>query len=254
MTAALERNTLLNQILAVRASVKNDVSDKITKFHRLLSLKDPINGVVRTYKPKNDDDFRYPPEGNNVQVKASVVLQDVAAELTRLFDVTACMDWSNQHAKADIVLLGDEPVTLLHDVPVHYMLFLEKQLVGIETLVRKLPVLPPTETWTYDPNSAVHRSDPIGTMKTQKIRKAHVLYPATDKHQAQVESYTEDEPIGTWTTVKLSGALPAERIAQLLNRVITLNQAVKFAREQANLQAVTDPKPGRRIMEYLFAE
>lgn len=254
MTAALERSTLLNQIIAVRASVKNDVAQKITRFYHLLQRNELLSGLARTYNPVNDEDYRFPDETTQVQVKAATMLREASDHLVRLFDVTAAMDWTNQHARADIVLFGgDNPVVLVPDVPVSYLMFLEKQLVDLETLIRKLPTLSPTETWTFDPGTDTYKSNPIGTTKTQKVRKSHVLYPATDRHPAQVESYTEDQPIGTWTTVKLSGALPAERVNQLLERVTTLSQAVKFAREQANLVDIVDAKPGRRIFEYLFA-
>ena len=38
-------------------------------------------------------------------------------------------------------------------------------------------------------------------------------YEATEKHPAQVETYTEDIKVGEWTMVKFSGAIP-----QVLNR------------------------------------
>lgn len=252
MTEATD-GTRLNQIIAVRPAVKNDVMDKVNKTYHLFQRTELHSGLARTYTPKDDDGYRYPDETTWVQVKAISLLREAANELGRLFDVNAAIDWTNQEAKADIVLFGDEPVTLVRDVPVSYLMFLEKQLVSLESMVRKLPVLPATETWEFDPNSDVYKSQPIGTTKTQKVRKSHVLYPATDKHPAQVESYTEDEPIGTWTTVKMSGAVPGERINQLLTRILTLQQAVKYAREQANLTMVVDPKPGQRIMDYVFA-
>lgn len=253
-TPTAERTTLLNQIIAVRASVKNDAEQKLTKNYHLLQQKSLLVGHSRTYTPENDEGFRYPAESSNVQVKVEKVLREVGHDLTRLFDVTAAMDWTNQNARADVVLIGGEtPVVLLHNVPVSYLMFLEKQLVNLETLVRKLPVLDSTEDWTFDPATDVFKSQPVGTVKTAKVRRSHVLFPATDRHPAQVESYTEDIPIGTWSTVKFSGALPATRVNMMLNRITALAQAVKFAREQANLAEVQHPNPGRRVFDYLFA-
>jgi hypothetical protein len=254
MTEATD-GTRLNQIIAVRPSVKNDVQGKVTKAYHLLQRTELHSGLARTYTPRDDDGYRYPDETTGVQVKAISLLREATNELARLFDVNAAIDWTNQEAKADIVLLGgDKPVVLVPAVPVSYLMFLEKQLVDLETMVRKLPVLPATEMWEFDPNSDVYKSQPIGTTKTQKVRKSHVLAPATDKHPAQVESYTEDEPIGTWMTTKMSGAVPGERVNQLLGRIQGLQEAVKYAREQANMTKVVDPKPGKRIMDYVFAE
>jgi hypothetical protein len=255
MTAAVERTTKLNQIVAVRAGVRSDVEKKLTKHYHLLQRAELLNGLARTYQPLDSEGYKFPDETTQVQVKATTVLREVAGDLTRLFDTTAALDWSNQEARADVVLLGgDEPVTLVKDAPVSYLMFLEKALVNLETLIRKLPVLPSTETWKPDPATDTYRSEPIGSTKTAKIRRNHVLYEATDRHPAQVESYSEDVPIGTWTTVKFSGALPAQDINKMLDRVVTVAEAVKFAREQANLAEVVDPKPGRRILEYVIGK
>lgn len=255
MTAVAERNTtLLNQIIAVRTGVKGDSEKKLTKHYHLLQRSELLAGMARTYTPRDDEGFRYPDETTFVQVKVEGILRDVAADLEDLFDVTAAMDWTNQNARADVVLLGaDQPVVLLKDVPVSYLMFLEKQLANLETLVRKLPVLPSTDNWTFDPASDVYKSDPVGTVKTAKVRRNHQLAPATDRHPAQVESFTEDVPVGTWSTVKYSGALPANRVNKMLNRITELTQAVKYAREQANMTAVVTPNPGRRVFDYLFA-
>lgn len=254
MTAVAERTTLLNQVIAVRASVKNDTEANLTKVYHLLQRSELLAGLTRTYTPRDDEGFRYPPETTNVQVTTEQILKNISVDLSRLFDVTGALDWTNQDARADVVLLnGPEPVILLNDVPVSYLMFLEKQLTNMETLIRKLPILPVTENWTFDPASDTYRSEPVGTVKTAKVRRNHVLAEATDRHPAQVESYTEDVPVGTWSTVKFSGAIPAKRANTMLARVTTLMQAVKFARERANLAVVVEPKPGRAVMDYIFA-
>lgn len=254
LSTAPERSTLLNQILAVRASVKGDVEKKLFAHHHRLRQPVLLSGMARTYVPRDDEDYRFPDEGQTVQVKARQVLDEIAADMADLFDVTAAMDWTNQHARADVVLLGgDQPVTLLTDVPVTYLLFLEKQLLGIEDLVRKLPVLPPTEQWELDPATDTYKTPRVGTTKTKKVMRNHVKAEATDRHPAQVDTYTEDVPIGTWYTVKFSGALPAEQVNKMLNRVHELQKAVKFAREQANMEDVVKVNPGRTVMDYLFA-
>jgi hypothetical protein len=47
--------------------------------------------------------------------------------------------------------------------------------------------------------------------------------------------------------------LPAKRINELVERVEKLQQAVKFAREEANNAEVTQQKTGEKIFGYLFA-
>jgi hypothetical protein len=53
--------------------------------------------------------------------------------------------------------------------------------------------------------------------------------------------------------VKFSGALPAKRVNELVERVEKLQQAVKFAREEANGAEITDQQVGEKVFRYLFA-
>jgi hypothetical protein len=75
----------------------------------------------------------------------------------------------------------------------------------------------------------------------------------TDKRPAQVEVYYEDVVVGYWRIVKFSGALPAQRINELLARVDKLQHAVKFAREEANHIDADDQKVGEKVFSYLFS-
>ena len=49
-----------------------------------------------------------------------------------------------------------------------------------------------------------------------------------------------------------TGALPARRVNELLERVEKLQQAVKFAREEANNVEVEDQTVGEQVFGYLF--
>ncbi len=150
-------------------------------------------------------------------------------ETSKLFDVTATKDWTNCKARADVVVDGQ---TLLAQVPATYLLFLEKQLVDVHTFVRKLPVLGASEAWSFDPSADCW---------------------ATEQHPAQVEVYYEDVIVGYWRTVKFSGALPAQRVNELLARVEKLQEAVKYAREEANNIEADEQRVGERVFGYLFA-
>lgn len=92
------------------------------------------------------------------------------------------------------------------------------------------------------------------TTKTKKEQRPIVLYDATDKHPAQTQLITEDVSIGTWKTVKQSGAIPVPRKKVLLERVDKLLKAVLVAREQANSVEATDECVGAAIMGYLTRE
>jgi phage gp46-like protein len=94
---------------------------------------------------------------------------------------------------------------------------------------------------------------PEETVRTKKIPKAFIKAPATDKHPAQVDVYTEDVIVGTWTRTMFSGSLPAGRKLDLLRRVDAVAEAVKMAREYANQADAVDRKIGAALFDHIFA-
>jgi hypothetical protein len=240
----------LNQIIAVEKGVKTRSQKELTEAHHALQKPSLLAGIARTYRPKDEEGEQLPPEATRVQIKAEEIIARTAAILVELFDVTATKDFANCQAKASVVVDGR---TLLADVPVTYLLFLEKQLVDLHTFVKKLPVLDASESWIQDPSADCWVTEPTQTARTKKIPRNHVKAEATEKHPAQVDVYHEDVVIGYWKTVKFSGALPQRRVNELVSRVEKLQNAVKFAREEANGINVTEEKHGRVIFDYLFA-
>ncbi len=240
----------LNQIIAVEKGIKTRSHTELTEAHHALQKPALLSGISRSYRPKDEEGEQLPPEATRVQAKAEEVIRKTADILVALFDVTATKDYSNCKARADVVVDGK---TLLAAVPVTYLLFLEKQLVDLHTFVKKLPVLDASESWIFDPSADCWATEPVQTSKTKKIPRNHVKAEATEKHPAQVEVYHEDVVVGQWKTVKFSGALPAKRVNELLERVEKVQHAVKFAREEANNQEADEQKIGRSVLGYLFA-
>ena len=244
--------TKLSQIIVVEKGIKSDAARRVTDLHRDVQKQPLLSGISRSYQPRDDDGDKLPPESTRVQVKADDVLAEASQILTRLFDVTLTKDIANCKATADVVVNG-EP--LLKAVPVTYLLFLEKQLTDVHTFVAKLPLLDPAEDWedAIDPVTGCWKTRPAQTVRSKKIPRNHVISEATKEHAAQVQVYMEDVPAGDWTTVKFSGALPATRVRQLLDRVEEVQRAVKYAREEANATEVADRKAGDAVFGYLFA-
>lgn len=241
----------LNQIVAIEKGVKADAVRKESDAYHALQKTQLFGGIARTYRSKDDAGDQLPPEGTLVQLKADEVLHQVGQDLTRLFDVVLTKEYANTTASADIVL--PDGTTVLHRVPVTYLLFLEKQLIGLRAMIGKVPTLDPSEKWEYDPAAGVYATEVKSTTRTKKVPKAFVKAAATDKHPAQVEVFTEDVIEGFWDTTKFSGALPVDRVTELLARVDDLSMAVKFAREAANSTEVVDSKAGAAVFGYLFA-
>jgi hypothetical protein len=244
--------TLLNQIVAVETGIKSKTTRVVTDLHRLSQNETLLNGRIKTYRPKDEDGDRYPPDNQPVQLRHSDVLVTLAAELTKLFDVVLTKDVGNAGATASVSVPG-RPTPLLADVPVTYLLFLEKQLTDLRTFVDKLPALDPSVVWHQDPALVDWRSQPVDTVRTKKVPRNWVKAEATVNHPAQVEVYHEDVVVGYWSTTRLSGALPALVKGGIISRVDDLLTAVKYAREQANSLPVADMHVGKTVFDWLLS-
>lgn len=243
--------TALNQIIAVRKGVQSETHAQVTTLHRDMQKPTLLSGLTRTYRKIRDDDADLPGEAQRVQVRTDEVLAQIAALYTKSWNMTAAVDWTNCVARADVVVDGQ---TLIRDAPVSFLLYLEKQLTNLHSIIDKAVVLDPADQWRWDGNASAWVTAPATTVRTKKEPRNHVLSPATDKHPAQVQVFTEDVPVGYWDTVKFSGALSGERRQQLLARVTALREAVKVAREQANMTDVVLPGPSSQLFAYLLAE
>lgn len=243
--------TILHQIIAVEKGTKTRTYAAVTEIHKANQHANLFEGVAKTYQPNEEGGEVFPPESVIVQKVGQHQLDDVARHLTELFDITATKDFANTTAKADVVL--DNGTVIVKDAPVSFLLFLEKQLNDVRTLIDKMPTLDPAVQWTKDPNSYTFISEPIKTHRTKKVQKPLILAPATDKHPAQTQLITEDVVVGYWTAVKRSGALPIPRKAELLARVEKLAKAVKFAREKANGAEAPEQNVGAAIFSYILA-
>jgi hypothetical protein len=241
----------LNQIIAITAGKKSQAQKTITEAYQNLQKTTLLEGISRTYKPRDDDGEQLPPEKKQVQMKVGDAIRYVVAALTDLFDIVATQDRANCQAKANVVVDNN---TILKDVPVTTLLFLEKQLVDIHTFVEKFPTLDPGESWEYSPDVDHYASEPYQTTKTKKVLKNHIKAEATKEHPAQVDTYTEDVVVGYWTTIKFSGAMPARLKNEVLDRVRKLQEAVKCAREEANGMEVQPVKIGTAVLQYVFGK
>ena len=190
-------------------------------------------------------------QNKKLQQKVPDIIKNVEKSLTELMDSVASMEATNTKARADVVV-GE--TTLLKSVPVATLLFLEHKLKDLYTFVEKLPILDPSETWTYDATQACYTTSPVQSAGKAKTRKAFTLAPATEKHAAQVQMVEDEVVTGYWTMTKFSGAIPVPRQVALLERVQKLQKAVKYAREEANSVPVEEAKVGERVLGFLFAE
>lgn len=240
----------LNQINAIVTSRKTETDKAVGDVGKLLLKEQLFNGRERTYRPLDEVNGQpLPPESQKVQQRVDHLIEEARLKWVELWNLILTQDVGNQQARADIVV--DEQ-TILADVPVTTLLFFDKQLSEVENLIKKLPTPDPAEDWSHDPNTGLLKSQTIESLRTQKEPAVYVKYEATKEHPAQTEFYMKDVPVGTWRQVLYSGSIQADRKNAILERLKKLKDAVRLAREQANLVEVERQEDGAALLSFLF--
>lgn len=238
----------LHEIIAVKKGVKSRRTGELTTLYQEASKADLFSGVVKTYRPLDENDpERLSDERKLVQRNARTMLRQAADAMTELYDVEATIDVTNGTARADIVV-DDE--TVVRDVPATTLIFLEKQLEDWITFVKSFVVPDEAVEW-LDGEDALRTRETLSyrtAKKHQTIKKA----PATEEHPEQVDVVTVDTIVGTYTTVKLSGAMPGRQKRELLERASKLLDGVRAARERAATVPVVRKEIGRPIFAFLL--
>lgn len=239
----------LFEVIAVEKGVKGRTYSALTELHKKAQKVEPYNGFSKTFQPKAEDGESYPPESRKVTLRAADVLGEIEVQCAEAFDLEARKDRTNMKAKADVVVGGR---TIIEGAPVSLLLYLEKQITDVRTMVDSMPTLDENEEWSPDAATGLQRTSPAKSHKTRKVQQPIVLFPATEQHPAQTQLVSVDEIAGWWTTVKISGAIPHDEKKGILTRCDRLLKALKQARERANDIEVDPFEVGDNIFEYLF--
>jgi hypothetical protein len=239
----------LNQIIAIEKGIKSKSYAEITQLDKAAKKPDLFNGFSKTYQAKDDEGETLPSEKKRVQYSVEEVMRATERAMVELINITSRKDFTNTVAKADVMLNGK---TIVKGAPVSFLLFLEKQMNDLRTFAADLPVLDENEDWKKDSHSGLYKSGVTQTHRTKKVQKPIVMYQATVEHPAQTAMIVEDVIAGYWSSEKHSGAMPLPEKQKLVARIDALSNAIKQARETANMEdEVTVDDVGLAIFDYL---
>jgi hypothetical protein len=241
----------LGQVIAVERSLRQKDNDEGARIKRDLA-KEPLTlGQVKEYTPDDDNapqSERVPTQYQEVQHKVEADLRLAMQYAVPAIDAAATKDTTNTLAKATIYVNG---AALLNDVPISHLLWLEHYLAEWRGFLNTLPVLAATKEWTWDRDSRIFRARPEITARNLKTVEPLVLHPPTDKHPAQVTTVNKETHVGTYTNTVLSGAIPAYRKRELIDRCAALEVAVKDAVARANRTPVAEVNEGETLLGFI---
>lgn len=159
---------------------------------------------------------------------------------------------TNRIATGTVMWKGKE---LLPGLPVDELLGLEARIQKIRGLIDAAPTLDASKYWKKAEQLGAHvweLAQPEQTTKTEKVLSAVQMSPATDKHPAQVQAVTKDNIVGTFSTMKRSGACTTVQKADALVLVDELLVEIKQARMRANETVAVDDKIADTLVQLLL--
>lgn len=264
MTTTEPRRARLATILGLREGAQRRSHEVLTTLHKIAMKSGLYDGHRRVYRSDQADSEgnaplgeQKPPDLKKVELVAEQLLNDMAGAVTRFYDLQLTMDVADTQAFADVIITNPDgsTETLLRNVPVTTLMFLEKRLsTDIQTFVRKLPLLDPSKDWTIMPGQTrgMYQTAQEETISTAKVKQTLEAAPATKEHRAQVVVWDADVRAGVWARTNYSGALTPERYAAILQRLDLLLDAIKSARERANRVEVEDRECGNALMNFIL--
>ena len=169
----------LNQIVAVVAGKKSDAEKAITELYHKVKKPQLFEGITKTYEAIEVNGEELPSEVKLLQFKVSEAISQFREAMGPVFDTTLTQDVSNTRTRADVEVDG---VAVLKDVPVTYLLFLEKKLTDIQTFITHLPTLDPSQKWSYSRDTDCYVTGETWKYHTKKLPR--VLEKAPGDRQA----------------------------------------------------------------------
>jgi len=245
----------LHEVLAVdrdlEAAAKKILDETITTFTKKTDHFQAYNKKLEMF-----DDSRSKEEAGQEETKALTTtvqekLEYVAEHLTRHIDCVAQKEATNQTAKGTVYLDGE---VFIPDVPATLLLAMENKLAQWRQMYDVIPTLEPSIEWIEDPQAGrnIYKTrEPSIKHKTEKVTKAVVLYPHSDKHPAQVKEVSMDVPVGNYSTILWSGKISPADKSLFLKKLGNLLGEVKKARQRANSADVVHFDIGEKIFTYL---
>jgi hypothetical protein len=243
----------LHEILAVEGDLRS-TADTVLKEAAGTFDKRPEHFIQREVAVEHfaeGDKTLDTREHKKMETTVAEKLDYIGEMLTRAYDAYMQKEATNQTARATVEVDGKP---FLENVPVVVLLGMEQRLKELRDVYEQIPTLQPGPHWETDKSMriGVYRArDPEVRFITKKTKRAFVMYEATDKHPAQVQALDEDVPVAKRTTHVWSGMLSVYDKSLLLDRVDTLIQAFKRARQRANEAELVERHMGKQIFQYL---
>jgi len=251
---AEKKNPKLHELLAVKKDLQQQAAKTRADLENTFEKKQHhFTGKLKTFTPNGEDAVEKTEDKLEIQTTVNKELGWLKPYLAKSLDAHYHVAAGNMKASSNVVL--EDGTVLLVSVPASTLLELEDYLEGLRGFIMKIPTLDPSKG--YHPDSSqgdgVYQARAVEKIRTMAQKKVYVLYPATEKHPAQVQLVDEQVPVGTIREQEWSSMLTPTDKGHLLDRCEVLLRAVKKARARANEAEVdVSAKIGDSLIGYVF--
>lgn len=247
-----------------------------TKLHELLAVNGNLAGqatkvrteLAATFKGKRHlfeekrKSFTSSDENTPAKVEEQSDIQSTVADeiawitphLAKSLNVAYQVDLANTEARADVLL--EDGTVLLTQIPATTLLQLEKRIAEWKELIASIPTLDPAKGFRPDTDrgAGYYKARDVEKDREKPDREVVVLYPAVDKHPAQVQLVDVRRKVGTILEQEWSALITPAKKAELLENVEDLFRAATKARAKANEHAIetADKKIGETLLGFVF--
>jgi len=247
----------LHELLAAESDLEKRakiiIQEAKDTFNKKASL---FRGNKRTLTALRDSDdeieTNFIPETQRLEETVPSKLEYVRGVVEEYWNAVFQKECANQKAVAHVIVEGE---TIIENAPVTFLLGMEKKLKSIRDMFLQIPTLEPGHEWVIDTDlgTGIYKlKEPQTKFKTKQDIEFKVLYPATDKHPAQIEKWTVQKDVGKYELMIWSGMITSADKAVYLERIDKMLIAVKEARMRANTQDVSKGEIASSIFNYIL--
>lgn len=235
----------LYEVLALEPDLQDKAKEAFATITRLFGGGEFFIKRVKSYRAVLEDE----PELQNEETAMAYTVADLLEEYAKVegdfLNIALTKENTNAETGAELMVDG---VVLASALPATALLNLESRLAEIRRLYEQIPTIDPSGKWEIDDMTGAWKAGPYTRPKFKKVRRAQVLYEATDNHPAQVEAYTEDIPAYEVSETVWNSKFTIAEKQSRIKRIDKLAQEAKAARLRAN-----DVEASRiRISDKLF--
>lgn len=249
-----EKKRSLHEILAVVGDLKGAKEKIATETIKTFGKPSMFTGMTKNLNMFAEE--RKQEETDEHQAMQTTVMEKLnymKESAIRYWDAKFQKELGGQMAKADVIIDG---TTLIEGLPVLLLLEMESELKELRKIYEAIPTLESKIDWEPAPDigDGVYKSKfPVVSNKTEKTYEHKVIVPPTDKHPAQIREWTEDKPIGQYSTKTWSGMVnPAEK-SKLLGKLDKILRAFKQARQRANKQELSKEQFASKVFDFIHS-